>query len=295
MNNKFANKLTFNSAQTILQTLGFVTISCFSIPASVEAATFDCGPGNNWVETCSGGLYEFESAVQINVNFISPDNQIDFTSNLTGRTGILTGDPVDAISGDPLVGDVGNFDGNLDVIPTEFFSTITGSTPFEPVITAFMGDGTPDLAPTPFDDTIPFESLYSGGAIIQQADNPALADSFFDLFIQVEGVIEGTLRNLEPIRIAATSPLTGLPPQSTSNVLQYVSGEIIPLYEAGPDRIYGTEDDWLVSSLVPDENGNSIVFALKSVPEPATVFSSLFAGVATLLFCKRKEQSNSQS
>ncbi|MEB3282361.1 MAG: hypothetical protein VKK42_25930 [Lyngbya sp.] len=37
---------------------------------------------------------------------------MDFSVNFWGRTGILTGNPVDAIAED-----VGNIDGNLDVIP----------------------------------------------------------------------------------------------------------------------------------------------------------------------------------
>ncbi len=285
----FLPKISFNKGKLFLKILGLATVSFLNNGSLVKAAPTNCGPGNNWLESCSSSSSNFSTSVLININFASPDNQIDFSSNLFGPTQILTGNPVDAITNEPLLGNVGTFDGNLDVIQTEFFSTITGSTPFEPVITAFFGDNIADLAPTPFESSVPFLSLYSAGAIVQDSDNSALANSFFDLFFEVEGAIEGTQRNIQPLRVTSLNPLTEFPPNSEQD-FQYVSTEIIPLFIAGDDGIYGTDDDIEISRLVPDENGYSVVISLNStpVPESSTIFSSLLIGLGILCIGKKK-------
>ena len=47
----------------------------------------------------------FSNSVTISVNFgFSPNNQPDFTANLTGESTLLFSDPIDALVDDPLLG-----------------------------------------------------------------------------------------------------------------------------------------------------------------------------------------------
>lgn len=209
-------------------------------------------------------IFDFSNSVTININFgFSPNNLPDFTTNLSGSTRVVVGNPVDAIVGDPLLGNVGSLDGQQDVIQTEmFFSVSSGSTPFAPLITARIGDGVPDLTPTPSDSTLPYESLYSAGAIVQQPNNPALANSSFNLFIEIQGTPEGTVRTRSPITLTSTSSLIEFPLGSGQNSINFTNGDIIPLFTAGADGIFWTGDEVEVARLVPGTDGSSVTLNL---------------------------------
>ncbi|NEQ82172.1 MAG: PEP-CTERM sorting domain-containing protein, partial [Moorea sp. SIO2I5] len=202
-------------------------------------------------------------------------------------------DPIDAVIDDPLLGDIGTLDGNLDVIPTEVVNTTSsGSTPFVPLITATAGDNVPDLAPTPFEAELPFESLYSAGAIVETPGNPAQADSFFNLFIEIQGTPEGRIRARDPLMLTGLSPLIGFPLGTDQNSINYVSGDITPLFNSGPDGLFWTGDEIEVARLVPDISGQAVTLTLSatSVPEPSTVLSSILIGLTTLLKCHKKSR-----
>ncbi len=274
-------------AKGIPTVIGLTALSLLNPLQSVHAASLTCGPGENWVETCQSGSYDFLSSVIINVNFgISPNNQPDFTALLSGTTNIFIGDPVDAVIGDPLLGDIGTLDGNLDVIPTEVVNTTSsGSTPFVPLITATAGDNVPDLASTPFDAELPFESLYSAGAIVETPGNSAQANSFFNLFLEIQGTPEGTIRARDPLLLSGLSPLTGFPFGTDQNSIDYVNNEITALFTAGADGLFWTGDEVEVARLVPGSSGEAVTLTLSPtpVPEPSTVLSSMLIGLATLL------------
>ncbi len=277
---------TMTPAKYISTLIGLTTILGLNPSLSAEAASFTCRPGENWVETCETGSYDFLSSVVINVNFgFSPNNQPDFTALLSGTTNLFIGDPVDAIINDPLLGNIGTLDGNLDVIPIEVVnSTSSGSTPFVPLITATAGDNIADLAPTPFETELPFESLYSAGAIVQTAANPAEADSFFNLFLEIQGTPEGTIRTRDPLM------LTGLPLGTEQNSVNYVSNAITPLFTPGPDGLFWTGDEIEVARLVPGSNAQAVVLTLSpaSIPEPSMALSSLLIGLTMLLKGQQK-------
>ncbi|NEQ86030.1 MAG: hypothetical protein F6K26_39885, partial [Moorea sp. SIO2I5] len=132
--NKAFMKIGITQAKRIPTLIGLTALSLLNPLQPVHGASLTCGPGENWVETCKSGSYDFLTSVIISVNFgISPNNQPDFTALLSGTTNIFIGDPIDAVIDDPLLGDIGTLDGNLDVIPTEVVNTTSsGSTPFVP-------------------------------------------------------------------------------------------------------------------------------------------------------------------
>jgi len=293
MKPEFLKQRNVNRFKLIPGIVGLTAASFLSIVKPVDAASLTCGSGNDWVQTCPNGIYDFNNSVNINVNFgFRPNNQPDFTATLLGITRILISDPIDAIIDDPLLGNVGSLDGRLDVIRTEMFHSIsTGSTPFAPLITSIGGDGVPDLNPTPADPTLPYESLYSAGAIVQASNNSALANSFFRIFLEIQGTPEGIVRTREPLTITATSPLIGFPRGANQNFVNFASNEITPLFTPGLDGLFWTGDEIEVARLVPDESGRAVVLTLTPapVPEPSTVCSSVLIGLMMIFGFKRKK------
>ena len=270
---------------SLLSTLVGLTALSTLNPLTAEAASLACGPGNNWVQSCQSGVYHFSNSVTIGVNFgFSPNNLPDFVAKLKGQTSIVISDPVDAIVDDPLLGNVGTVDGNNDVIKAEFFNSVSsGPTPFVPFITAAAGDGVPDLMPTPNEPGAPpFTSLYSAGAIVQDANDPTLADSFFSLFLEIQGTPEGTIRTRDPLLLSATAPLTGFPPGTGQTLVDYVNTAITPLFSAGDDGEFWTGDEVEVARLVPDFDGNAVTLSL-DVPEPSTILFSLLAALGMIV------------
>jgi hypothetical protein len=163
-----------------------------------------------------------------------------------------------------------------------------------PLITSIAGDGVPDLNPTPPDPTLPYESLYSAGAIVEASNNSALANSFFRIFLEIQGTPEGIVRTREPLTLTSMSPLIGFPPGADQNFVDFVSNEITPLFTPGLDGLFWTGDEIEVARLVPGEGGRAVVLTLTpvSVPEPSTVFSSVLVGLMMIFGFKRKELAN---
>jgi hypothetical protein len=205
----------------------------------------------------SGITIDFTSSITISINAGSPNNQPDFTSQLTGTTQLLFGKPKDAIVGDPLVGNVGQVDGKFDVSPTELVSTTAvGATPFAPQITVRVGDGVADLAPTPSGKTLPYDSLYSGGAVSKKPGHSGTLDTFFNVFLEIQNTPEGSIRNKTPIALKGE-----ISPASLSNghlTLNYSSSGVTALYTAGADGVFWTGDEVEFARLVPGANGNSL-------------------------------------
>ncbi|MGB3402685.1 MAG: calcium-binding protein [Microcoleaceae cyanobacterium] len=205
----------------------------------------------------------FLNSVTIGVNFgFNPNNQPDFTANLTGETTLLFSEPVDGLIDHPLLENVGTVDNNLDVIEIEVVSsTSTGPTPFVPSITSNSGDNIADFSPTPNDLDLPFESLYSAGAIIANGEDDT-ANSFFKLFIEIQDTPEGIIRSQEALTLEATSPLASFSAEADFEPINYVTSDIIELYSAGEDGIFWTGDEIEVARIVPDTNGFSAVLNL---------------------------------
>jgi len=149
-----------------------VAFTLLAITASLNA-TPACGPGPHWIDTCPAGFDDFNSSAQVGLNFPGLGA---FTLNLTGPLLIFRG-PGTTVP-----------DHHID---TEMVSmNLTGIFMGNP-ITLLAGDGTADLMRTPG----PRAALYSPGRITEVPGDPTLADSFFDVFFELQGTPFGTLHN----------------------------------------------------------------------------------------------------
>lgn len=272
----------------ILQYTSIAAASALATAVPANAASIGCGSGNGWVSTCQDSTLNFSGSTRVSVNFgFAPNNLPDFVATLRGDVGIRTSDPLDAIVSDPLLGNAGSADGSNDVVFFEAFTgSLSGPTPFVPFITSNLGDGVADLAPTPADETLPYESLYSAGALIQRQDDTSLADSFFNLFLEIANTPEGTIRNRDPLQLIGTSPLNSFP-----SALEFSTTALVPLFTPGADGVFWTGDEVEVARIVPDvSDGRSVVLALESqpVPEPSFLAASGVAGVA--LYHRRRRR-----
>jgi hypothetical protein len=286
MKQEFVKQRNVNQFKLIPGVVGLTALAFLNILEPVDAASFTCGSGTHWMDTCPSGSYDFFNSVTINVNFgINPNNQPDFTTTLLGTSRVFLGNPIDAVIGDPLLGDVGRMDGHQDVIQTEISKlTVTGPTLLRDAVNVRAGDGIPDLQPTPFDSTLPYESLYSAGAILERQDNSALADSFFYIFFEVQNTFEGTLRNRYPITLRGTTPIFGFPPSR----IDYVSTDVTSLFTAGSDGSFWTGDETEVARFVPDDSGRAVILTFTPVPEPSGI-ASVVTGLAIIFGLRRKK------
>jgi hypothetical protein len=296
MKKVFLKGNSVSPTKSIPGVVGLTALAFLSFLDPVDAGSFTCGPGNKWVDICPSNLEQFNTAITANVDIIPNTlviggiefTDLDFTTIVSGPTNIFRGEPLDAVIDNPLLGNVGMMDGNLDVIQTELSAfTLTGSTPFSPGITVIAGDGVPDLESTPSDSTFPYESLYSAGAIIERSDNPALADSFFNIFLEIQGTPAGSLRNRYPITFQGITPLTGSHPSRVDYVLTDVTG----LFTAGTDGIFWTGDESEFARLIPNDSGSDMVITSTPVPEPSTGFSFVLGGLGMMFGFVRKKLS----
>jgi hypothetical protein len=166
-----------------------VGIALVSLPA--DAVLF--GPGPHWVDTVTAGSDSFPSTATIGLD-LDFNGTPDLIVDLSGPTTIFRGNAID--TPDPLD------PGHLNHIDTEIVSmTLTGGG-----FTLTAGDGVGNL--------LNDGPLHSPGAIDEQAGNPSLADSFFDVFFQITPTPFGPLHNIAPHRVVAVIdriPPIGIP------------------------------------------------------------------------------------
>lgn len=183
-----------NQLRLLLGICGVTLIALLGTSKPTDAMP-TCGPGSHWVDTCTAGTDSFNSIATIGVD-IDFDNIADFNAVLQGPTTIYRGNPIN--TPDPL--DPGHF----NQIDTEIVSmTLTGVG-----MTLTAGDGTGNLSND--------GPLHSAGNIIEQAGNPFMADSFFDVFFEfdIPGIpLVPTLHNTDPLRVRAV--IDRVPPINT--------------------------------------------------------------------------------
>lgn len=150
-----------------------------------------CGPGSHWVDGCVSGLDTFASVATVGID-VNLDDVKDVSVVLSGPTSVHRGNPVDALVGDPLRGDLGAVDGHLDVIGTEIVSLLLMGGGF----TVRAGDLVGNLA---IDGP-----LHSPGAILERPGAPKLADSFFDVFFELQLPGGMVLHNMAALRLQTT-------------------------------------------------------------------------------------------
>ncbi len=229
--------------------LGLVGVLIWGVAPPAEAVPA-CGPGAHWVDACPGAIEIFP--LTNGIHTIEIFNVGVFNLATTGPTTILR------LPGTTVP------DHHID---TEMVSlTLTGGG-----LTLTAGDGIANgIADGP---------LGSLGRITEQGGNPALADSFFDIFFEITGAplapFGGRLHNVDPCRME--SVINQVPPPIGTT---YVCS---PLPVALFDDL-GVQQGQLLST--------THIIQSEPIPEPATLalFASGLAVVIALGARRRQSQ-----
>lgn len=294
-----------NQAKSVLGVAALSAIALLSVPKPAVAAD-TCGPGHNWVDTCTAGVDEFpQSTAILDLWLMFPGTPMEQkTVILSGPATVFRDDPVDDLLGDPdfqplledprfpgyLLGKDNNHNG---VIKTYLKETFTGSG------ITLTGKGV--------------------GAITKATefgiDSPELASSFFGVFATIDGPF-GKARNIDPVIVYGDRWLIGVPPDVIPGMLPPPALPVPPPPPpVGPDPQCGSTDPLVAIIycgfgkdffLVDDEgkfihkNGKKIKVATlhserhvvyKSVPESSTALASVFVGLTAMLALKKKRLS----
>lgn len=163
-----------------------------------DARSLDCGPGPHWIDTCPAGLDVFPNSGALVGIDLDLDTIEDFSVVLFGPTVIQRQAASDVSLNFP--GALGSsLDSHIDVIDIEIVSlSLTGGG-----FTLTAGQGI-----TPGGVFL----LPSLGAIVEQAGDPTLGDSFFDVFFEVDLGGGNFAYNQNPLTVVANPPLQGVPP-----------------------------------------------------------------------------------
>lgn len=229
---------------------GWITVGTLAAISVVFGATdadaAACGPGAHWVDSCPAGLDILPNTAALIGIDIDLDTLVDFSLVVNGPTTVSRQNSSDDSANFPGTRPL---DAHLDVIDTEIVSLNLSGGGFG----LWAGQG-----PSPNSGVVLNPSF---GAIFEQGGDNTLADSFFDVFFEVDLGGGNFAYNHDPLTIQATG-LTEVPPIPQ----QYIHPTgVIPLFS---DPIGGV----VIANLVT---------ARHIVPEPGTALL-LTAGVLGL-------------
>jgi len=211
------------------------------------------GPGDHWVDTVTVGTYDMniDGEFTVTIPGIGP-----LVFPVTGQMAVWHGDAQD--TPDPLD------PGHLNYVDTELVSmSMTGTIPTVGTFVLTGGDGVANG----LDDG----PLYTAGGITELVGDPAWAESFFDIFFEVEldSTIFGnvTVFNKEPLHVE--SLIDRIPPVG----FEYVY--------AGGLNVYDNAD--------PDGEPVAQIPAASFTPEPSSL-AVLCVGALGLLARRRRRK-----
>jgi len=211
------------------------------------------------VDSCAGGTFLMNSVSNIAAALdLNRDGTIDTTFPLlqfVGTTSVFLGP------------------GSIQTIPHSMPAEIYDMTEINPQTGAILraGDGVPN--------TFPDGSLFSPGNIVERAGVPSLADSFFDVFFELDiplpGVGRMVLRNRDTL-IVECQGLTQVPLNGTCDY-NVISQLPLDLYEGGVFRgqLLATPPGVPATSVSP-------------VPEPVSIWLIVGGLAAVAAFQRRR-------
>lgn len=167
-----------------------LSLLVLAVFGSGSASAQACGPGDHWIDTCPAGTDSIpQSGALLGID-LDGDCKKDQNIILNGSVNQITrSGPKDDSDDFPTFRSV---DGHSDVIDTEILSMeLTGSG-----LVLRVGTATPGINPS-----VP----PTKGAIGEQPGDPALAESFFDVWFEVDdgGALGGPFYNHSALRIEA--------------------------------------------------------------------------------------------
>lgn len=236
-------KISFFSFLRFILSFAFLLI----LPAqSLFAAT--CGPGNHWVDTCLAGQDVIpKSTISFGVD-LDLDGIPEYDAVFIGGPTIINrSNPLDDSIFFPGTRPI---DGHLDVIDTEMISmNLSGASP--PVLGGELRVQGP--------------SNPTRGAIAEIDSDPALADSFFDVFFEVEIPGFPVLYNMDPLRIETI--IDRVPPKMGTNYEINIALTLwpLPLYDINTNQHVAN-----LTHLADGSTGHHLIGHV--VPIPATLW-----------------------
>ncbi len=204
MTRKFPHPHPRGAAGSKRSTITLALLAGLAAPASYAAV---CGPGPHWVDSCASGTDVMPYTIATLYVDIDLDNAFDLTLTMTGPTSVWRGAPFD--TPDPLD------PGHVNRIDTEMVSMNLVGGGMTLVAGDGVGNGTAD------------GPKFSPGTI-QEMNNPNLADSFFDIFFELQTTPWGTLHNNQAAQVHAV--IDRVPPAG-GTVYDLVPG--VGLYDSG--------------------------------------------------------------
>ncbi|MCP4250851.1 MAG: hypothetical protein GY778_27755, partial [bacterium] len=191
--------------------------SCDPNPCPQPGPCSACGPGDHWIDNCSAGLDEVaDQAAKVGIDIdLDPDCTADISMVMdpcpapNELVRISRSDPRDDSQQFPGLRPI---DGHMDVIDTEILSMcLTDGN-----VTLRAGAGQGQGGPLPA----------SYGAIAEDPNNPGEAQSFFEVYFEIDLGGGNYVYNQQPMRIEGT--IDCVPPQ-----VGYVHVvDCLPLYDA---------------------------------------------------------------
>ena len=296
--------------RSLIGAVGLSAIAVLGVPEITKAAP-DCGPGDNWIETCESGMDFLRGTTAYLMFNLEGGEMVNLILDADEAVKITREDPVDSIVGDPDFagvdvgfgeGNVGITDDNLSVIKTNIEERFSGGG------FTLTGTGT--------------------GAIVEATDfginRPDLAWSFFNVFATIEGDF-GQAKNSAPIVVEANQWLTGVspqeiapvgpPPELPSSFVGTANGEICdetdPLaailycgFEEVQFFLVNDEGEFIDENgdPLPDQDDPTLGGVLYGtltkevhsvpphVPEPSTTLGILFLGLGSVVGLKRRDK-----
>ena len=211
--------------------------------------------GPHWVDTLPAGMDVMLGSATLGVDLPTDgnlDGGVDMTATLMGPLTMQRGNPLDDSTRFPGTRAV---DGHLDVIDTEIVSLLMTD---GGLITARAGAGT-GIGP----DGAALAATWGNHA--EQPANSSLADSFFDVFFEVQ-YGASFYYNKTPVRVTAV--IDGVPPLATYTY----SGPPVPLYKG-------------LSATAPEMQ---VVSGELTTPEPTTMALLALGGLGMLARRRRR-------
>jgi hypothetical protein len=231
---------------------GLVLLLAAAVP--VGAATY--GPKDHWVDIVIEDTHDMEIDGEFTVD-IPGVGSLAFP--VTGLMTVWHGDARDTL--DPLD------PGHLNHVDVEMVSmSLTGTVPVVGTATLTSGDGVGNgLSDGP---------LFTEGDIIEDTGDPAWADSFFDIFFEIEldSTVHGNITVFNKDALHVSARIDRIPPVGFT--YEYHGGIAIPLY----------------STLDPGGDPVAHIPAASFTPEPSGLVVVCLGGLGLLARRRRRKR-----